>query len=199
MSFSSAIPVQVEDYPTLLWVAIPSAVLVSAYFVRKWYLARRLRLHGIGKGAPGFQTNVKRIAITPEIAARLKRGERVSPEEIEKASREAEERQSREKSTQKAKGSSGPLGRGVVEERDDRPRQQSAGIIERDDRSSGGMNGYTSGGARISSASSETTTASPNGKGKEKAKVEDDWLPENLTRASGTASTGKSQRRKGRK
>lgn len=29
---------------------IPPVFLVSAYYVRKWYLARRLRLYGIGKG-----------------------------------------------------------------------------------------------------------------------------------------------------
>ncbi|GAW01038.1 hypothetical protein LENED_002608 [Lentinula edodes] len=65
----------VDDYPSLLWVIIPPVIFLSAYFTRKWYLARRLRLHGIGKGAPGFQTNVRRIRVTPEIAARIRRGE----------------------------------------------------------------------------------------------------------------------------
>ena len=36
--------------------------------------------------APGFQTSVAQIRVTPEIAARLRRGERVSPEEIAAAS-----------------------------------------------------------------------------------------------------------------
>jgi len=40
--------------------------------------------------APGFQTNVRQIRVTPEIAARLRRGEQVSPEEIAAASAEAE-------------------------------------------------------------------------------------------------------------
>jgi len=40
---------------------------------------------GIGKGAPGFQTSVKRIAVTPEIAARMRAGEQVSQEEIAEA------------------------------------------------------------------------------------------------------------------
>ncbi|KAG6899686.1 hypothetical protein C0993_007947 [Termitomyces sp. T159_Od127] len=35
--------------------------------------------------APGFQTNVRKVRITPEIAARLRRGEEVSPEEIARA------------------------------------------------------------------------------------------------------------------
>jgi len=81
----------VDEYPSLLWIVIPPVLLLSAYFTRKWYLARRLRLYGIGKGAPGFQTNVRRIRVTPEIAARLRRGEEVSPEEIAAASAKAEE------------------------------------------------------------------------------------------------------------
>jgi hypothetical protein len=40
--------------------------------------------------APGFQTNVRQLKITPEIAARLRRGEDVSPEEIAEAARKAE-------------------------------------------------------------------------------------------------------------
>lgn len=40
--------------------------------------------------APGFQTNVRRIRVTPEIAARLRRGEEVSPDEIAAASAKAE-------------------------------------------------------------------------------------------------------------
>ncbi|KAJ3930823.1 MAG: hypothetical protein NXY57DRAFT_1049303 [Lentinula lateritia] len=80
----------VDDYPSLLWVIIPPVILLSAYVTRKWYLARRLRLHGIGKGAPGFQTNVRRIRVTPEIAARIRRGEEVSPDEIAAASAKAE-------------------------------------------------------------------------------------------------------------
>ncbi|KAF9468746.1 hypothetical protein BDZ94DRAFT_1246180 [Collybia nuda] len=80
-----------QDYPSMLWVTIPPLLLFSAYYIRKWYLARKLRLYGIGKGAPGFQTNVRRIRVTPEIAARIRRGEDVSPEEIARASAQAEE------------------------------------------------------------------------------------------------------------
>ncbi|ESK95600.1 hypothetical protein Moror_12612 [Moniliophthora roreri MCA 2997] len=89
---------QGDDYPSLLWVTLPPIILLSAWFARKWYLARRLKVHGIGKGAPGFQTNVRRIRVTPEIAARLRRGEEVSPEEIAAASALAEE-QERQKTT----------------------------------------------------------------------------------------------------
>ncbi|KIL61883.1 hypothetical protein M378DRAFT_13218 [Amanita muscaria Koide BX008] len=79
-----------SDYPSLWWITIPSVLAITGYIVRKWYLARRLRVHGIGKGAPGFQTNVKRIRVTPEIAARIKRGEEVSPEEIAAAAEKAD-------------------------------------------------------------------------------------------------------------
>lgn len=37
---------------------------------------------GIGRGAPGFQTGVKRVAIPPELAARIRAGEDVSAEEV---------------------------------------------------------------------------------------------------------------------
>ena len=43
--------------------------------------------------APGFQTSVRKIRVTPEIAARLRRGEEVSPEEIAAASAQAEEQE----------------------------------------------------------------------------------------------------------
>ncbi|KAF7346144.1 hypothetical protein MSAN_01841200 [Mycena sanguinolenta] len=83
-----------DDNPSLLWIVIPSVLLVSGYFVRKWYLARRLRVHGIGKGAPGFQTSVRKIRVPPELMARIRAGEDVSPDEIAAASArmEAEER-----------------------------------------------------------------------------------------------------------
>ncbi|RDB16055.1 hypothetical protein Hypma_003477 [Hypsizygus marmoreus] len=84
-----------DDYPSMLWITIPPVLVLSVYLVRKWYLARQLRLYGIGKGAPGFQTNVRRIRVTPEIAARLRRGEEVSPEEIASASAEAEAEEAR--------------------------------------------------------------------------------------------------------
>ncbi|WFD33709.1 hypothetical protein MCUN1_000522 [Malassezia cuniculi] len=37
---------------------------------------------GIGRGAPGFQTNVKRIALPADIVRRIRAGEQVSAEEI---------------------------------------------------------------------------------------------------------------------
>ncbi|KAG5351627.1 hypothetical protein C0989_005550 [Termitomyces sp. Mn162] len=110
--------------PSLLWITIPTVLIVSAYYARKWYNARQLRVHGIGKGgscaslsqwltlmpltAPGFQTNVRKVRITPEIAARLQRGENVSPQEIARATAEADEGKQEPYN---------PLaGRGIVEE-----------------------------------------------------------------------------------
>ncbi|THU91471.1 hypothetical protein K435DRAFT_727234 [Dendrothele bispora CBS 962.96] len=97
----------VDDYPSLLWITVPPVLLLSAYFARKWYLARQLRVHGIGKGAPGFQTSVRRIRVTPEIAARIRRGEEVSPDEIAKASVEMDAREEAERD-----GSTAPTSEG---------------------------------------------------------------------------------------
>jgi hypothetical protein len=52
---------------------------------------------GLGRGAPGFQTNIKRIAVPPEIIARIRAGEEVSADEItaaqDKMRREEEEKE----------------------------------------------------------------------------------------------------------
>ena len=107
--------------------SIPATLLVSAYYVRKWYQDYRLKNYGIGKGgkcsrilqvtlntiaAPGFQTNVKKVRVTPEIAARLRRGENVTPEEIAEASRKADE--------DEENGKTFKLPPRIIEERDDR-------------------------------------------------------------------------------
>ncbi|KAF5347018.1 hypothetical protein D9756_004546 [Leucocoprinus leucothites] len=83
--------VQMDSYPSLLWVTIPSVLILSAYFANKYYKKYRLEKYGIGKGAKGFQTNVKQLRVTPEIAERLRRGEYVSSEEIAEAVVQAEE------------------------------------------------------------------------------------------------------------
>lgn len=41
--------------------------------------------------AAGFQTGVRRVRVTPEIAARIRRGEEVSPDEIAAAAAKMEE------------------------------------------------------------------------------------------------------------
>ncbi|KAF9446372.1 hypothetical protein P691DRAFT_804021 [Macrolepiota fuliginosa MF-IS2] len=80
-----------DTYPSLLWVTIPSVLILSAYFANKWYKKYKLKKYGIGKGAPGFQTNVRQLRVTPEIAERLRRGEYVSAEEIAAAAARADE------------------------------------------------------------------------------------------------------------
>ncbi|GAA5943477.1 hypothetical protein JCM1841_003059 [Sporobolomyces salmonicolor] len=60
---------------------------------------------GIGRGAPGFQTGVRRVAIPPALAARIRAGEDVSAEEVtaaleaekERIAKEEEEEEEREK------------------------------------------------------------------------------------------------------
>ena len=64
-----------------------------------------------GSLAPGFQTNVRQLRVTPEIAARLKRGEQVSPEEIAAAAAKAQEEEEKT-----------PYVPRIIEERDDRPK-----------------------------------------------------------------------------
>ncbi|GAA5890680.1 hypothetical protein JCM6882_000623 [Rhodosporidiobolus microsporus] len=51
---------------------------------------------GLGRGAPGFQTGVKRVAIPPALAARIRAGEEVSAEEVTAALEAEKERMSRE-------------------------------------------------------------------------------------------------------
>lgn len=74
---------------------------------------------------------MKRVRVTPEIAARIRRGEEVSPAEIEAASRAADAREAEEEARAKGNGNgktpsslsnsgSQTLPRGVIEERDDR-------------------------------------------------------------------------------
>ncbi|KAL0960898.1 hypothetical protein HGRIS_005907 [Hohenbuehelia grisea] len=84
-----------DELPSLLWVTIPTLLLISGYFARKWYLSYRLKKHGIGKGAPGFQTGTRKLKVTPEIAARIRRGEEVTAAEITAAAAEMEAREAR--------------------------------------------------------------------------------------------------------
>lgn len=61
---------------------------------------------GVGRGAPGFQTGVRRVAIPPHIAARIRAGEEVSGEEITAAlevERERLDREEREGAEEKVK------------------------------------------------------------------------------------------------
>ncbi|KAF8886090.1 hypothetical protein CPB85DRAFT_361384 [Mucidula mucida] len=86
---------RVDGYPSLVDYVCPislSSVFVLTpnhsipptrftYFAR-WCLPRRLRVHGIGDGAPGIQTGARRVRVTPDLAAHIQRGEEISPEEL---------------------------------------------------------------------------------------------------------------------
>lgn len=93
-------------------IPVYGVVAATAYFVGRYVDQTFIRppsKTGFGKGAPGFMTNVKKVAITPELAERLRRGEEVTPEEIAAAQEEA------------ARNPSVTLRRREIIERDDRP------------------------------------------------------------------------------
>ncbi|KAF8312743.1 uncharacterized protein EI90DRAFT_3159893 [Cantharellus anzutake] len=82
------------------------ALIAFARYVDKTYI-RPPSKTGFGKGAPGFLTNTRKIKVTPEIAERLRRGERVSPEEIEEAVRAVEEKHAKATSSEGTDDSGG--------------------------------------------------------------------------------------------
>lgn len=76
-----------ELIPIYLVASVP--VFVIIYFIYNAYQSHQLKKKnlskGIGRGVAGFQTSVKRVAVPPEIIARIRRGEEVSAEEITRA------------------------------------------------------------------------------------------------------------------
>lgn len=68
----------------MIWIASSVYSKVAA--------SRKLRQTGIGRGAPGFITNVRKVAIPSHIAARIRAGEDVSADEITEALEEEKER-----------------------------------------------------------------------------------------------------------
>ncbi|BGP56138.1 hypothetical protein JCM8202_005905 [Rhodotorula sphaerocarpa] len=58
---------------------------------------------GIGRGAPGFQTGVKRVAVPPALAARIRAGEDVSAEEVTAAIEAEKERLAQEEQAEAEK------------------------------------------------------------------------------------------------
>ncbi|CAE6485172.1 hypothetical protein AG1IA_08593 [Rhizoctonia solani AG-1 IA] len=86
------------NMPSSSWLdpsLLPAYAVAAAavYFIGRYVDNNYIRppsKTGFGKGAPGFQTSVRKVAITPELAERLRRGEEVTPEEIAAAQAEAE-------------------------------------------------------------------------------------------------------------
>ncbi|GJJ08139.1 hypothetical protein Clacol_002347 [Clathrus columnatus] len=122
MSSRSSSPLQNISSSWYFLPLVPLILLPIGYYVRRYLAARKLAKTGIGRGAPGFQTGVKRIAVTPEIAARLKAGEQVSTEEIEAAVAKA-----REKEKEKTKG------KGKTKNEEIRERKVKEEVVETDE------------------------------------------------------------------
>ncbi|GAA5955958.1 hypothetical protein JCM10213_000080 [Rhodosporidiobolus nylandii] len=84
--------------PPLLIISVP--VLYIAYKVFVAVTPAKAKPYdpktGIGRGAPGFQTGVRRVAIPPALAARIRAGEEVSAEEVTVALEAEKERVARE-------------------------------------------------------------------------------------------------------
>ncbi|GAA5847413.1 hypothetical protein JCM9279_000470 [Rhodotorula babjevae] len=92
--------------PSLLLLSLPAAYV--AYRVYRTILASLPASSrpydpktGVGRGAPGFQTGVRRVAIPPALAARIRAGEEVSAEEVTAALEEEKERLDREEAAQR--------------------------------------------------------------------------------------------------
>ena len=65
--------------------SIPTVLLVSAYMVRRWYVARRLRLHGIGKGGDDsriFWTDQNPHVLEQRLAFKQASSAYVSPQRL---------------------------------------------------------------------------------------------------------------------
>lgn len=71
---------------------------------------------GLGRGAPGFQTGVKRVAIPPALAARIRAGEEVSAEEVTEAIEAERERLAQEEAAEAAKANKVKLPENVDED-----------------------------------------------------------------------------------
>ncbi|KDN52532.1 hypothetical protein K437DRAFT_272398 [Tilletiaria anomala UBC 951] len=99
-SYGSAQAQQAQTQTQLHWWFIPLAAIPVLFILTSFTpffgsskSSRRNKITrqaydprtGIGRGAPGFQTNVAKVAIPPDIAARIRAGEDVSAEEITQA------------------------------------------------------------------------------------------------------------------
>jgi len=92
--------------PSLLLLSLPAAyVAYRLYRTVLSSLPASSRPYdpktGVGRGAPGFQTGVRRVAIPPALAARIRAGEEVSAEEVTAALEEEKARLDREEAAQR--------------------------------------------------------------------------------------------------
>ncbi|KAF9518931.1 hypothetical protein BS47DRAFT_1337829 [Hydnum rufescens UP504] len=92
-AFANSIPPGVMEWLDPKLLPVYGVTGVALFFLGRYIdntFVRPPSKTGFGKGAPGFITNTRQIKVTPEIAARLRRGEQVSPEEIDVAVKAAE-------------------------------------------------------------------------------------------------------------
>ncbi|BGP32999.1 hypothetical protein JCM10296v2_004788 [Rhodotorula toruloides] len=94
--------------PPFLLVSLPLAYLSYRFYVRLTTITPSQRPYdpktGIGRGAPGFQTGVRKVAIPKDLMERIKRGEEVSAEEITTGIERERERLEREERSSASAG-----------------------------------------------------------------------------------------------
>lgn len=86
--------------PPFLLLSLPLAYLSYRFYARLTTVPPSQRPYdpktGIGRGAPGFQTGVRKVAIPKDLMERIKRGEEVSADEITRGIERERERLERE-------------------------------------------------------------------------------------------------------
>ncbi|PWN45444.1 hypothetical protein IE81DRAFT_320204 [Ceraceosorus guamensis] len=82
--------------PALIYLVIRPYLKGGSSGGRKPYTGKYDPSTGLGRGAPGFTTNVARIPVPAHIVARIRAGEEVSAEEITAAQDEVRRKMERE-------------------------------------------------------------------------------------------------------
>ncbi|BGP25483.1 hypothetical protein Rt10032_c04g2068 [Rhodotorula toruloides] len=94
--------------PPFLLASLPLAYLSYRFYKRLINIAPSQLPYdpntGIGRGAPGFQTGVRKVAIPKDLMERIKRGEEVSAEEITRGIELERERLAKEESSEASAG-----------------------------------------------------------------------------------------------
>ncbi|GAA6058932.1 hypothetical protein JCM10212_002884 [Sporobolomyces blumeae] len=93
-----SVPVLYFTYRVYVGITNPSASRGSKKYDPKT---------GIGRGAPGFQTGVRKVAIPPALAARIRAGEDVSAEEVTEALEAEKERLKKEEEEEQTRREGG--------------------------------------------------------------------------------------------
>lgn len=163
-------------------VVLPAAVVA----VRQQQAAQLLKDKGIGRGAPGFQTGVKKLAVSKEVAEKLRRGETVTDEELRgtptKTSGSSKAKApSSTASTRSAKGNRKSLVTGT----------EDGNVVEDPDLLDAPPPAMSTRAARRKSEIGSLGNGTPS-----KTSTDDDFLPETQSKPSSTASTRRRASRK---